>query len=176
MRPGEHAVGPLDASVTLVEYGDYECPYSGRANLVLQVVLAELGDSVRLVYRNFPVPDRHPHAAAAAEAAESVAAHAGEAAFWEMHAMLFENQDALEIDDLLAYADAAGAAEAEVASDLSTGAMRGRVDADIRSGIEAGVAGTPTFLVNGRRFDGDWSDADAFTEALRAAGHQRASH
>jgi protein-disulfide isomerase len=174
MRPGDHAVGPPEAQVTLVEYGDYECPYCGRANLVLQVVLAELGDSVRFVFRNFPLRDRHPRAAAAAEAAESVAAHAGDSAFWAMHAMLFENQDALEVDDLLAYADAAGAAEADVAADLSTGAMRGRVEADVRSGIEAGVSGTPTFFLNGRRFDGDWSDADAFTDALLAAAHQRA--
>ena len=83
-------------------------PLLGPRLLVLQVVLSELGDSVRYVFRNFPLPS-HPHAMTAAEAAESVAVHAGEPAFWAMHAILFENQDALEIDDLLGYADAAGA-------------------------------------------------------------------
>ena len=176
MKVAEHVVGSPDARVTLVEYGDYECPQCGRAYLVLQVVLAELGDAVRFVFRNFPLTERHPHALAAAEAAESVAAHAGEEAFWSMHAMLFENQDALEPDDLLGYAEAAGADIAAVAADLSTGAQRARVERDRRTGIDSGVSGTPAFFVNGRRFDGDWTDADAFTEALHAAARVSALH
>jgi protein-disulfide isomerase len=175
MKDG-HVAGSADARVTLVEYGDYECPQCGRAYLVLQVVLAELGDSVRFVFRNFPHMGMHPHAMTAAEAAESVAAHAGEPAFWAMHAMLYENQDALELDDLLGYADAAGAEIAAVASDLSTGAQRGRVERDLRAGLEAGVSGTPAFFINGRRFDGNWTDADAFTEALHAATRVGALH
>lgn len=166
--------GPPDARIMLLQYGDYECAQSGRAYLVLQVVLAELGDSVSYTFRNFPLPGRHPNARAAAEAAESVAAHAGASAFWAMQAILFENQDALEIDDLLAYADAAGADPSVVAADLSTGAMRGRVEKDIRGAIELGVSAPPAFFVNGRRFDGNWSDADAFTAALQAAARQNA--
>lgn len=180
MSPGmkfeAHVVGPADARITLVEYGDYACLRCGHANLVLQVVLGELGDSVRFVFRNFPLNGRHPQAMAAAETAESVAAHAGDSAFWAMHAILFENQDALELDDLLTYAEAAGADVADVASDLSTGAMRERVEHDLRRGIAERVSGTPTFFVNGRRFEGDWSDADALTEALEAAAREGALH
>jgi protein-disulfide isomerase len=169
-------LGWHDARVTIVEYGDYECEFSGRAYLVLQVVLGELGDTARYVFRNFPLRDRHPHAMAAAEAAESVAVHAGDAACWAMHAILFENQDALEIDDLLGYAEAAGADILKVAADLASGAMRERVERDIQLGLKDGVTGTPTFFVNGRRFHGDWSDADAFTSALRAAAREGALH
>ena len=174
MTTDDHVTGLPDAPVTLLEYGDYECPLSGRASLVLQVVLAELGDAVRFLFRNAPLTRAHLHAFAAAEAAESVAARAGDSAFWAMHAILFENQDALQIDDLLAYADAAGADAFAVAADLSTGAMRGRVDADLRRAGEDGVSATPAFFVNGRPFEGDWNDADAFTAALQAAVRQHA--
>lgn len=162
--------------MTLVEYGDYECPFCARAYLVREVVLAELGRSVRFVFRNFPVPQLHRNAMPAAEAAESVAASAGEAAFWKMHGILCENHDALDIDDLLAYAEAAGADAQRVAADLASGAMRPRVERDIELGIGAGVRATPTFFINGRRFDGDWTDADAFSEALQEAAQQRALH
>jgi protein-disulfide isomerase len=164
----DHVRGPAHAPITLVEYGDYECPQCGRAYLVLQVVLQELGGTVRFVFRNAPLSDLHPHAQSAAEAAESVAAHAGSDAFWAMHDMLYENQDALEIDDLLGYAETAGADPSYVADDLSSGAMTPRVRGDFVRGARSGVHGTPTFFVNGRRFEGDWSDADAFTAALHA--------
>jgi protein-disulfide isomerase len=176
MKANEHVVGPRDARITLVEYGDYQCPRCGRANLVLQVVLAELGDSVRFAFRNFPRLGAHPDAMAAAEAAESVAAHAGESAFWAMHAILFENQDALEIDDLLAYAAAAGADPAQVAADLSTGAMRERVEHDLLRGVAEKVSSTPTFVVNGRRLEGDWSDVGALIAALEVAAREGALH
>ena len=172
----DRILGSHDARVTLVEYGDYECPFSGRAYLVLQVVLGELGDSARYIFRNFPARERHPHAMRAAEAAESVGVHAGDSACWAMHAILFENQDALEIDDLLGYAEAAGADMMKVAADLATGAMRERVERDILLGMKDGVTGTPTFLVNGRRFQGDWTDADAFTAALRALAREGVLH
>ena len=168
MKIDDHVIGRHAARVTLVEYGDYECPYCARANRVLQVVLTELGDSIRYVFRNFPLPEIHPNAMNAAEAAEAVAARAGEAGFWNMHAILFENQDALETDDLLAYAHAAGADIETVASDLAGGARRARVERDIRLGTQQWVRGTPTFFVNGRKFDGDWTDADGFIEMLRA--------
>jgi len=176
MKTHDHVIGPRGARVTLVEYGDFECPFCARAYLVRQVVLAELDRSVRFVFRNFPVQQLHRNAMAAAEAAESVAANAGEAAYWKMHGMLCENHDALEIDDLLTYAEAAGADAQRVAADLASGAMRPRVERDIELGTGAGVRVTPTFLINGRRFDGDWMDADAFAEALREAAELRAVH
>src|SRR4051812_31003657 len=101
--PDDHILGAADAPVTLVEYGDYECPHCGVAADVLAHVLAELGDLVRFVYRNFPLSEAHPHAMGAAEAAESVAAHGGEEAFWAMHDIIYENQDALQADDLVEY-------------------------------------------------------------------------
>jgi protein-disulfide isomerase len=165
--PGDHAYGPADAPVTLVEYGDYECPHCGRAYRVLQHVLQELGDDVRFVFRNFPLTEAHPHAEAAAEAAESVAAHGGEEAFWAMHDLIYENQDALQADDLIEYAQAADVNPVDVAEDLASEAMRERVRQDFRSGVRSGVNGTPTFFVNGRRLDGDWSDPEGFASALR---------
>jgi protein-disulfide isomerase len=169
--PGDHALGSADAPVTLVEYGDYECPHCGRAHVVLQTVLAGLGEDVRFVFRNFPLAEIHPHAQAAAEAAESVAAHGGNEPFWAMHDALYENQAALDTDDLLEYAAAAGVDPNAVAEDLLSGAMTDRVRKDFRSGIRSGVNGTPTFFVNGRRFDGDWSDPVGFATALHQAAH-----
>jgi protein-disulfide isomerase len=169
--PEDHVLGPADAAVTLVEYGDYECPHCGRAHGILQGVLAQLGDEVRFVFRNFPLAEVHPDAQSAAEAAESVAAHGGHDAFWTMHDLLFENQDALTEDDLLEYAETAGVTPETVAEDLSTGAMTARVRADFKGGVRSGVNGTPTFFVNGHRFDGNWGDPAAFTAALQSAAH-----
>src|SRR5690242_5762193 len=103
----DHIRGPREAIVTLVEYGDYRCALCAAANRVVEIVMAELGDSIRFVFRICP-REGDADAFRAAEAAESVAARAGNDAFWRMHAILFENRDALEIDDLLAYAGAAG--------------------------------------------------------------------
>ena len=164
--PEDHALGPPDAPITLVEYGDYECPHCGRAYRVLEQVLRELGDGMRFVFRNFPLSEAHPHAEAAAEAAESVAAHGGEDAFWVMHDLIYENQDALQHDDLIEYAAAADVNPIDVADDLASGARRDRVRRDFRGGVRSGVNGTPTFFVNGRRFDGDWTDPAAFIAAL----------
>ena len=167
MGPADHYLGPAGARVILVEYGDYECPHCRRAHEVIQSILPALAAEVRLVFRNFPLAEAHPHAQSAAEAAESVAAHGGNDAFWTMHDLLFENQDALEPDDLLGYVEAAGVDPAAVAADLAAGAMTARVRADFKGGVRSGVNGTPTFFVNGRRFDGNWADAAAFTAALR---------
>jgi protein-disulfide isomerase len=166
--PDDHVQGRADAPVTLVEYGDYECPHCARAHAVLQVVLPALGEDVRYVYRNFPLSEAHPHAEIAAEAAESVAARGGNDAFWVMHDVLFENQDALQPDDLIEYAEAAGVDRTDVADDLSAGTMKGRVREDFKSGVRSGVNGTPTFFVNGRRFEGNWSDPSMFASALQS--------
>jgi protein-disulfide isomerase len=172
--PDDHYQGPADAPVVLVEYGDYECPHCGRAHEVLREVLAHLGDEVRFVFRNFPLSEAHPQAEIAAEAAESVARLGGNDAFWAMHDMLYANQDALEELDLLGYAEAAGVDPDVVAGDLSTGAMRARVRADFKSGVRSGVNGTPTFFVNGLRFEGDWTTPGAFAGALRGAARSGA--
>jgi protein-disulfide isomerase len=164
----DHAQGPEDAPVTLVEYGDYECGHCGRAHPVVQEIQRQLGEDLRFVFRNFPLKEAHPHAEHAAEAAESVAIRAGETLFWDMHDLLFENQEALEDAALLAYAESLGVDEAGVEKDLAAGATAARVHKDFRSGIRSGVNGTPTFFVNGQRYDGDWSDPDAFAAALQS--------
>jgi protein-disulfide isomerase len=167
--PDDHSLGPSDAPVVLVEYGDYEHPNCARAHAVLEEVLDRLGDRLRYVFRNFPLTDVHPHARLAAEAAEAIAAHAGQDAFWDMHDMLLMNQDALAVDDLLGYAEAAGVDLEPIAEDLSSGARRRRVQADFESGIRSGVNATPAFFINNVCYEGDWRDADAFAAALREA-------
>jgi len=173
--PEDHVQGSEHAPITLVEYGDFECPHCGRAHPVVQELQRELGHALRFVFRHFPLREAHLHAEHAAEAAESVAARGGEEAFWEMHDLMFENQEALDDASLLAYAEAAGVARTAVAADLATGATAPRVHRDFRSGVRSGVNGTPTFFVNGRRYDGNWIDAESFAADLQALARTPAS-
>lgn len=170
---GDHAQGPADAPVTLVEYGDYQCPYCGQAFPIVQAVQRRLGDRLRFVFRNFPLTEVHPFAMHAAAAAESVAARAGEGAFWAMHDALYVHQrdsrTALSDQHLARYAAEAGASADAVLADLAADAYVDRVQADFTGGVRSGVNGTPTFFVNGVRFDGDWTDAEGFAAALEAA-------
>jgi formate-nitrite transporter family protein len=169
----DHVRGPADAPVTLVEYGDFQCPHCERAHHVLPLVLSRLGDRVRFVFRHFPISESHPNAVHAAEAAESVAAAVGEKGFWRMHDLMYDHQldgdDSLDDRHLEAYAKRAGADPAGVARDLAAGTYEVRVKEDFMNGVRSGVNGTPTFFVNGRRYDGAWADPDAFAAALEAA-------
>jgi protein-disulfide isomerase len=164
--PDDHAAGPADAPVTLVEYGDFECPYCGMAYPIVRRIQEQLGQSLRFVYRHFPLHEAHPHARHAAEAAEAAAA---QGAFWEMHGALFEHQHALEDEDLVRYARDLGLDAARVARELEAGTYTRAVREDFRSGVRSGVNGTPTFFVNGERYDGPWTDERRFAGALRAA-------
>ncbi|HEX5829554.1 MAG TPA: thioredoxin domain-containing protein [Gemmatimonadaceae bacterium] len=166
VRADDHAAGPADAPVTLVEYGDFECPYCGMAYPIVKSVQRKLGPRLRFVYRNFPLRESHPHAQHAAEAAEAAGA---QGKYWAMHDALFEHQAALEDDDLVAYARALGLDAERVARELAEGTHTARVRADFRSGVRSGVNGTPTFFVNGERYDGTWSDEGRFLRDLRAA-------
>jgi len=165
--PHDHAIGPSDAPVVLVEYGDYACPDTARARPIVLTILEELGDRIRFVFRNFPHSDVSADAGRAAEAAESVAAHGGEEAFWDMHDILFANQDALAADDLVGYAESCGVDIAAVADDLASGAQSAHVRHDFESGVRSGVNDTPAFYVNGCCYEDNWSDIDAFVAALR---------
>lgn len=169
----DHAQGAANAPVTLVEYGDYECPYCGTAHSIVKRVQKELGKELRFVFRNFPLKQAHPHAQHAAIAAETVGAQ-GDEAFWTMHDALYEHQDALEDEDLLTYAKKVGVPPADVTSAFAGGTAADKVREDFRSGIRSGVNGTPTFFINGNRFDGNWSDEGAFAAALRAAAQAEA--
>src|SRR2546423_14708391 len=162
----DHAAGPDDAPVTLVEYGDYECPYCGMAHPIVKRAQRELGNRLRFVFRNFPLAESHPHARLAAQAAEAAAT---QGKFWEMHDMLFEHQDALEAEDLLGYAKSLALDTAKFARDLEAGTYAKRVRDDFRSGVRGGVNGTPTLFVNGKRFDRLCAHAKAGTPARRYA-------
>jgi protein-disulfide isomerase len=160
----DHAAGSGDASVTLVEYGDYECPYCGMAYPIVKALQRELGRSLRFVFRNFPLGEVHPHARHAAQAAEAAGA---QGKFWEMHDLLFEHQKALEDADLIGYARSLGLDAERVARELDEGTYAKRVRDDFRNGMRSGVNGTPTFFINGIRHDGPW-DATTLTNALLA--------
>jgi protein-disulfide isomerase len=162
----DHVAGPDDAPVTLVEYGDYECPHCGRAHPIVKAVQRQLGDQLRFVFRNFPLAEAHPHALVAAQAAESAGA---QGRFWEMHDMIFEHQDALELQDLVGYAELLGLDVERFERDLETGTYAKKVRDDFRSGVRSGVNGTPTFFLNGERYDGSWANVEAFIRALRDA-------
>jgi protein-disulfide isomerase len=163
--PRDHAQGRADAAVTLVEYGDYECPHCGRAYPIVKEVQRRLGAKLRFVFRNFPLSESHPHAEHAAEAAEGAAAGGR---FWEMHDALYEHQQALDDRHLVGYAAALGLDASRFEVELRGHAHKARVREDFMSGVRSGVNGTPTFFINGVRFDDSW-DPDTLTEALIAA-------
>jgi formate-nitrite transporter family protein len=162
----DHAQGPMDARVTLVEFGDFECPDCGLAYPVLKAVQQALGPNLRFVFRHFPLSASHPHARAAAEAAEVAGA---QGRFWEMHDRLYQHQTALADDDLRRHARKVG-----LDLDLFERAMRlhtqeGRVREDLASGSVSGVRGTPTLFINGTRYDGPRDRSPLVAALARAA-------
>ena len=168
----DHLRGPRDAAVTLVEYGDYECPHCRRAHPIVAAVLRQLEGQVRFAYRHFPLTQIHPHAESAAEMAEV----AGDRdLFWSMHDVLFQNQLALEDADLIGYASDLGIDREWAASALASHRYADRVRDDFMSGVHSGVNGTPTFFINGVRHDGAWDESsllDALQRALPASARR----
>ena len=162
----DHLIGAADAPVTLVEYGDYECPYCGRAFPIVQQVRHALGDQLRFVFRNFPLTQIHEHAAHAAEVAEAAAA---QGKFWPMHDWLFRHQTALDDDSLLAGAREVGLDVERVQRELAESMHRARVREDFATGIKSGVNGTPTFYINGVRHDADYG-VETLLAAIEQAG------
>jgi protein-disulfide isomerase len=151
--------------LTLVEYGDYECPYCGAAYYVVKQIQRNLGDKLCFVFRNFPLTQSHPHAQHAAEAAEAAGA---QGQFWEMHDMLFEHQKALDDPHLIQYASDLKLYVPFFEMELATHVHAGRVREDFMSGVRSGVNGTPTFFINGRRHDGP-HDLAGLAAALQQA-------
>jgi Na+/H+ antiporter NhaA len=160
----DHIRGPLEAPVTLVEYGDFECPYCGQAEPVVRELQRDFGD-VRYVWRHLPLTDVHPHAQLAAEAAEAADR---QGAFWELHDLLFDHQDRLRPSDLVGYAEQLGLDVERFTEDLRNHEGAARVAEDVDSADLSGVSGTPTFFVNGRRHYGAY-DIDTLTTAVRLA-------
>lgn len=165
MPDRDHIQGPSDAPIKLVEYGDYECPYCGQAYPVVKEIQERLGARLCFAFRNFPLANAHPHAEHAAEAAE--AAHE-QGRFWEMHDLLYENQDALEDVDLAHYASDLGLDARRLIGDIQVEAHALRIREDFHSGVRNGVNGTPSFFINGVRYDGSY-DVENLVAAL--TGH-----
>jgi len=160
----DHVRGPAKAPVTLLEYGDFECPYCGQAEPVIRELLADYGD-LRYVWRHLPLPDVHPHAQLAAEGSEAAAK---QGKFWEMHDELLSHQGALTDEDLIQYARDLGLDPARFAADLARHARAGRIAEDVDSADLSGVSGTPTFFINGRRHHAAY-DLGTLTDAVRVA-------
>jgi protein-disulfide isomerase len=161
----DHIRGAEDAPVTLVEYGDYECPYCGQAEMVVRELLLAFGDDLRYVWRHLPLSDVHPNAQLAAEAAVAAAA---QDAFWEMHDTLLQHQDDIAPRDLTRYADELGLDTDRFRAELRRHEHAGRVADDVSTADASGVTGTPTFFINGKRHHGAY-DVATLTAAVRTA-------
>lgn len=160
--PRDHVSGPADARLTLVEYGDLQCPHCGKAYPIVKEVQRRLGSQLRFVYRHFPLTRIHAEAQHAAEAAEAAG---GQGAFWQMHDRLFERQFALDDEHLIEYAAELGLNAERIRGELDAGTYTDRVRDDFMSGVKSGVNGTPTFFINGVRYDGRW-DLEPLLAAL----------
>jgi protein-disulfide isomerase len=165
----DHIQGPADAAVTLVEYGDYECPYCGAAYPIIKEVQTRMGERLRFVFRNFPITTSHAHAEQAAEAAEAAAS---QGRFWQMHDVLYENQRRLRDQDLRAYAEKLALDVELFDKDLAEHVHAARVHEDFMSGVRSGVNGTPTFYINGTRHDDSYEVGALLAALERAAASQ----
>jgi protein-disulfide isomerase len=147
----DHISGSADGLIRLLEYGDYECPVCGEVQPILQEIQRRLGDDLLFGFRNFPLTNIHPHSEHAAESAEAAGAQGN---FWGMHDVLFENQGALEDEDLATYAAELGLDETRLIREVTSDVYAPRIREDFKSGVRGGVNGTPTFFINGERYDG----------------------
>jgi protein-disulfide isomerase len=161
----DHSQGPATAAVTLVQYGDYECPYTRQATWVVQAMQQELGDQLRFIYRNFPLTEIHPHAPHAALAAEGAAA---QGKFWEMHDYIFHHQHTLADADLEHFAEAVDLDLQQYRRDMREQRALAHIEEDVEGGERSGVQGTPTFFINGVMYRGSW-EHDALLAALQSA-------
>jgi formate-nitrite transporter family protein len=160
--------GDENAPVTLVEYGDFECEHCGEAHPMLMQLMDEVGEQVCFVYRHFPLSQSHPNAQRAAEASEAAAS---QDSFWAMHDMLFTNQDALDESSLRNYAEKIGLDMSQFDREMETGVHSDRIRDDFLSGVRSGVNGTPTFFINGERYDGPAS-LDDLRKAIEQAAER----
>jgi protein-disulfide isomerase len=162
---GDHIQGSAGAPVTLVQYGDYECPYCGEAYPIVKAMQARMGERLRFVFRNFPISTSHPHAELAAEAAEAADV---QGKFWDMHDLLYERQRHLTERDLRAYAEQLGLEIERFDKEMSEHVHGSRVYEDFMSGVRSGVNGTPNFFINDVRHD-DSYEPEVLLDALERA-------
>ena len=160
----DHVQGKVTAPLELVEYGDYQCPHCGHAYPVIKNIQQSLGADLKFIFRNFPLAEVHPdafNAAVAAEAAEL------QHKFWNMHDIIFENQQALGIESIFLYAKRIGLDLERFKNDIQKDILIAKVEQDFESGVRSGVNGTPSFFINGKKYNGDWEE-DVFTEYLKS--------
>lgn len=153
--PQDHARGKEGAPVTLVEYGDFQCSHCGHAFPAVEDIIQKMGNGLRFVYRHFPLSESHPLAKAAAIAAEA-AGRQGK--FWEMHHLIFQSQDNLSVENLFAIAQKTGIDLEQFRNDIQDPALEEKVDADFESGVRSGVNGTPSFFINGHKYNGSYDE------------------
>ena len=160
----DHVQGKVTAPLELVEYGDYQCPHCGYAYPIIKNIQHSLGADLKFVFRNFPLAEVHPdafNAAVAAEAAEL------QHKFWNMHDIIFENQQALDIESIFLYAKRIGLDLERFKNDIQKDTLIAKVEQDFESGVRSGVNGTPSFFINGKKYNGDWEE-DVFTQYLKS--------
>ena len=148
----------------LVEYGDYQCGHCGYAYPIIKAVQREMGNNLQFVFRNFPLNEPHPDAFKAAVAAEAAAL---QNKFWEMHDIIYENQERLDWESLTIYAEKIGLNADRFQDDIQKDTVTDKVESDFESGIRSGVNGTPSFFINGEKYDGDWEEY-AFLKYLKS--------
>jgi protein-disulfide isomerase len=168
----DHVLGPEDAPVTLVEYGDFQCPHCRAAHFYLKSVLATMGDDMRFAFRHMPLAQVHPMAQPAAEAAEAAGA---QGKFWPMHDLIYENQDLLSPALLMRLAQRLGLDMQRFTDDVQSHRFLPDVKEDFMSAVRSGAAGTPSFFINGEPYEGEYDD-EALIEALRFAAQARGTH
>lgn len=163
VSPKDHSEGSDNAPIVLVEYGDYQCPHCRMAFPMVKRLQKALGKDLKFVFRNFPLSEAHPDAVNAAKVAEAAAL---QGKFWEMHDMLFENQENLDVESLGNYAEKLKLDVSALNDAVGSSEIEDRVSSDFEGGVRSGVNGTPTFFVNGTRYDGDW-EYGPFLAALK---------
>jgi protein-disulfide isomerase len=161
----DHIQGDSNAPLELVEYGDYQCPHCGRAYPVIKAIQEKLKGDLKFVFRNFPLSDVHPDAFNAAMAAEAAAL---QNKFWQMHDIIFENQDNLDSESLLSYAKKIGLDIHRFKDDVKNNSLSDKIENDFEGGVRSGVNGTPSFYINGAKYEGAWDDERNFLQDLKS--------
>ena len=161
----DHKTGNPKAKVTLVEYGDYQCPHCGFAYPLIKQLLEEFNDKLLFVFRNFPLQEAHPAAMIAAQTAEAAAL---QHKFWEMHDMIYEHQEDLDEDGLLHFAETLSLNIDKLVHDCNTPAVVSKIESDFDSGVRSGVNGTPSFFINGNKLTGYDASYDSLSDAVRS--------
>ena len=156
VKSSDHIQGVADAPVELVEYGDYQCPHCGRAYTVIKRIQQQLGNQLKFIFRNFPLAESHPNATNAAIATEAASK---QNKFWEMHDIIFENQENLVDEDLINYAERIGLNVKQFKDDFDKQEIQQKVEDDFESGVRSGVNGTPSFFINGEKYDSSWDES-----------------